>query len=61
METTFLNVVITIKARTAKLAYKKLCELLAKGDPNIGWETDTYITGKQLWEDGQSTEKLFPK
>ena len=61
METTFIDVAITIKAKSAKAAYTKLCNLLAKGDPNIGWNTERYITGNQLWDEARSTEELFPR
>ena len=60
METTFLNVTLTIEAKNPKLAYKKLCDGLVKGLPSVEWTTDTYFTSDAAM-DTRSTVELFPK
>ena len=59
--TTFLNVTISLAAKNPKAAYTKLCAILATGDPDIAWTTDTYIVGDEWHDQGRSTERLFPK
>jgi hypothetical protein len=57
METTFLNVTITVTAGTPKEAYERLCSAL--GNLECDWNTDTFTTDESP-DDSRSTEELFP-
>ena len=59
-DVSFINLVITVSAKTPRLAYEKLCAALDT-DRDIEYETAQYVTYN---EDGEpqnprSTEELF--
>ena len=64
MEVTFKNVEIGFaNVASPEEAYNKLCDLLAKADPDVAWATDTYV----VWNSEErtvtvprSTAELFP-
>jgi len=57
VETTFQNVLITIRASTSHEAYEKLCNALASIDAE--YVTDTFSTDDN--DEEESTSKIFPE
>lgn len=57
MNTTFYHVSISISAPSAKYAYTRLCNVLAKA--GFDFVTETYATGQSEIE--KPTSELFPR
>lgn len=57
METTFLNLTVTVEAASPADAYAQLCTALATIECN--WQTDAYTTDGTP-DEQRSTEELFP-